>query len=360
MKKLLKSLLVLTLVFSLVACSNTSNNDTDGGDKGDVNGTECAVRIGLVTDTGGVDDKSFNQSGWEGLLAYATENEFSTENGKCIGYLQSESVADYVPNLSTMAEEGYDLVIAVGYLFEQAMKEVTPSYPDTKFLFIDSVLDEQNVLSAIFSAEHGSYLVGIAAGLKSIENGSNAVGFVGGMEGALIGAFQAGFEQGVLEANPNATIYVDYADSFGDAAKGQSLAVKQYDAGATVIFQAAGGSGNGVIKEAKERGDVWVIGVDKDQYADGETENGNVMLTSMVKRVDTATKTAAQQILDGTFEAGLLTFNLTNNGVSAEVSEGRNLSKEVIDTINGYAAKISDGSIEVSATPTIKNGGTNK
>ena len=353
MSKLLKLALCAILSLGLVACS-------DSGEQNNVKKCDAEVTVGLVTDVGGVDDKSFNQSAWEGLKKYATENGFSDESGCEISFLQSESDADYVPNLSTLADNGNDLVIAVGYLFENAMKETAPNYPDTKFLFIDSVLDSPNVMNAIFAAEQGSFLVGVAAGLKSIENGSNTVGFIGGMEGPLIGAFQAGFEQGVLAANPEATIIVDYADHFGDPAKGQTLAAKQYDAGATVIYQAAGGSGNGVIKEARERKDVWVIGVDKDQYTDGEIEGGNVMLTSMVKRVDTASYTAAKAIKEGTFKAGTITFDLSNEGVGAELSTGRNLTDADIATINSFKDKIISGEIVVTTTPSIANGQTNK
>ncbi|MEG0733817.1 BMP family lipoprotein [Anaerorhabdus sp.] len=363
MKKVFKSALVLLLAGAMIAgCSAkpaepTATPETEGEQ---TTVTECPVKIGLVTDTGGVDDKSFNQSAWEGLVAYAEENGFSTEKGVCIDYLQSTSDADYIPNLSTFADEGMDLVIAVGYLFQEAIDTVSANYPDKNFLFIDSVSAGENVMSAVYNAEQGSYLVGVAAGLEAKANGSNTVGFVGGMEGDLIGAFQAGYEQGVLAANPDATIYVDYADSFSDDSKGQALAVKQYDAGATVIYQAAGAAGNGVIKEAKERGDVWAIGVDKDQFADGEVDGKNIILTSMIKRVDISTKTAAQAILDGNFKGGTVVFNLENDGVGAELTSGRNLSDETIAMIEDYATKIKAGEIEVSAVATIANGANNK
>lgn len=353
MTKLLKVLTASTLVLGLAACS--SNNDSKPETK------PCPVKIGLVTDTGGVDDKSFNQSAWEGLVKYAEENEFSTEKGECIDYLQSTSDSDYVPNLSTFADEGYDLIIAVGYLFEKAINEVSANYPDSKFLFIDSVSTSSNVMNAVFAAEDGSFLAGVAAGLKAKENGSNTVGFMGGMEGELIGAFQAGFEQGVLAVNPDAKIIVDYADSFSDDSKGQVIAAKQYDAGATVIYQAAGNAGNGVIKEAKERGDVWVVGVDRDQYEDGKKDDGSsVILTSMLKRVDTATYSAAQSVLAGTFEAKTVVFDLASDGVGAEISEGRNLSADIINAVKDYAEKIKNGEIEVNPVPTIPNGKTNK
>ena len=352
MTKLLKLALCSILAVSLVACSGESNNE--------VACNEPEVSIGLVTDLGGIDDKSFNQSAWEGLEKFASENGYSTEPGCEINFLQSDAEADYIPNLTTLADNGNDLVIAVGYLFAEAVATTAPNYPDTNFLFIDEISDQPNVMNAVFAAEQGSYLVGVAAGLKSIENGSNTVGFIGGMEGPLIGTFQAGYEQGVLAANPDATIIVDYADSFGDPAKGQTLAAKQYDAGATVIYQAAGASGNGTIKEARERKDVWVIGVDKDQYAEGEYEGGNVMLTSMVKRVDTASYTAAKAIKDGTFTGGTITFDLKNEGVSAELSTGRNLDDNTIEVINSYKDKIINGEISVATVPTIANGKTNK
>lgn len=350
--KILLSMLFVSLI--LVGCSSptgsTDNNQTDKPAEG------CSVLIGLVTDTGGVDDKSFNQSAWEGLTQFAEENNLQ----ECIQYLQSDSEADYIPNLTGYAEEGYDLVIAVGYLFQDAVDTVSVQYPDTNFLFIDSESLSDNVMSAVYNAEQGSYLVGVAAGLKAIENESKMVGFLGGMEGDLIGSFQAGYEQGVLSVCPDCVIYVDYADSFSDDAKGQQLAAKQYGAGVSVIYQAAGNAGNGVIKEAKERGDVWAIGVDKDQYEDGKVADGSsIILTSMVKRVDISTYTAATEVLNGTFEGGVMIFDLTNEGVGAELSSGRNLTDEEIAQIQGYADDIKAGTIKVSAVPTIANGSTN-
>ena len=173
--------------------------------------------------------------------------------------------------------------------------------------------------------------------------------------------FQAGYEQGVLAANPDATIYVDYVDSYSDDAKGQTVAEKQIGLGATVIYQAAGNAGNGVIKAAKEvGGGVWAIGVDKDQYSEGMLDDGSsVILTSMIKRVDTSSYMASKAVAEGTFDASVVTFNLANEGVSAELSEGRNLTADEIATIQEYADKVLSGEITVSAEPTIANGSTN-
>ncbi len=358
MKKALKLFLALLVSVSLAACSSSNTEEattTEGSETTSTSG-ECPVTIGLVTDMGGVDDKSFNQSAWEGVQRFAEENGLQD----CVSYLQSTTEADYVPNLSTFADEGKDLVIAVGYLFNEAITEVSANYPDTMFLFVDDVVDHENVESATFNAEQGSFLVGVAAGLTAMENGSKTVGFMGGMEGPIIGSFQAGYEQGVLAVCNDCKIYVDYADSYSDDAKGQQLAAKQYDLGATVIYQSAGNAGNGVIKEAKERGDVWAIGVDKDQYQDGMKDDGtSVILTSMLKRVDSATYSACTDMLNGTFEGGTKVFNLSNDGVGAEVTSGRNLSDDVIAQINDYAEKIKSGEIEVSSEATIANGSSN-
>ena len=354
MKNIFKIALISLLTLSLVACGGEEKTETPevSGDT-----TACPVRIGLVTDTGGIDDKSFNQSSWEGLTKFAEDNNMTD----CVAYLQSSSEADYIPNLSQFADEGYDLVMAIGFLFSSSVAEVAKNYPETNFLIVDETVEGENITSAVFSAEQGGFLVGVAAGLEAAANGSNAVGFMGGMEGPIIGAFQAGYEQGVLAANPEATIYVDYANTFDDDTIGQSLAAKQYTAGATVVFQAAGACGNGVIREAKERGDVWAIGVDRDQYEEGLNEDGSksIILTSMLKRVDQAVYQVAEDLLNGELEAGTLVFDLPNEGVGAETTEGRNLSDETIATILDYAEKIKSGEIEVSAVPTIAAGSSN-
>lgn len=353
-----KLLIALIVAIMLVGCGSSQSTDDKkpADDKKAGQTTECKVRIGLVTDTGGVDDKSFNQSSWEGVQRWAKEANAE----KCIKYLQSNSDSDYVPNLSQLVDDKYDLVIATGYLFQKAIDKVAADNPNAKFLFIDGVSEKPNVESAVFNAEEGSFLVGLAAGVTATENGSKKVGFVGGEEGEIIGKFQAGYEQGVLAACPDCTIYVDYAASFVDDSRGQQMAVKQYDLGATVIYQAAGNAGNGVIKEAKERQNVWAIGVDRDQYEDGKVKDKSVILTSMLKRVDTAAYSAAKAVAEGTFKPGLKVFDLKIDGVGAELSTGRNLNESVIKLIKDYEAKIKSGELKIDPKPKIGNGKTNK
>lgn len=318
------------------------------------------TRVGFVTDVGGIDDKSFNQSTWEGIKQFGKENNL--KDGKEIKYLQSSAEADYVPNLSTLADEGLDLVVASGFLFESSVGEVGGKYPKQKFLLIDAVAKDKagkplpNVACAVFAEHEGSFLVGVAAGLKAKADKKNTVGFVGGMKFALIEKFEAGFAQGVKAVFPDCKVLVDYAGTFSDAGKGQALAAKQYGAGAYVVFHAAGGTGNGVIKEAKERtqkGDArWAIGVDKDQYNDGVYAPGkSAVLTSMMKRVDVAAHDVSVMVRDGKFPGGqVLTFSLKNKGVSVPASNP-NLSADILKKIAEYEGQIASGKLKVSETP---------
>lgn len=312
-----------------------------------------AVRVGLVTDIGGIDDKSFNQGTWEGILRFAEENRYTA--GQEVKYLQSTAEADYVPNLSTFADEKLDLIIAPGFLFEKAMGEVAARYPAQKFLIIDSVVEKPNVASAVFAEHEGSFLVGAAAGLKAKADGKNTFGFLGGMKFPLIEKFEAGFVQGVRAVFPEARILVDYAGAFDKPDIGQALAQKQFNAGCYIIFHAAGGTGNGMIKEARERsekGDTrWAIGVDKDQFADGSYGSGSAVLTSMMKRVDVAAYDMAKAVKEGNFPGGkVLVFSVRNKGVGIP-AKNPNLSAEILAKVGEYEEKIASGELTVSEKP---------
>lgn len=351
----MKKLGILTFAAALVLAGCGSSEKSTG------NLDSCKISVGFVTDMGGIDDRSFNQGSYEGIQRFAEDNEL--DEG-CITYLESKTEADYVTNLSTLADDGYDLVVAAGYLFEDAMGEVADQYPDTKFLIIDSVVEKDNVQSAVFAANEASYLAGVAAALQAKEMGSNNVGFIGGAEGPVIGEFQAGFEEGALAANPDAKIYIDYVGSFDDAGKAQTLAAKQYDVDVKVIFHAAGNAGNGVIKEAQtrsEKGDiVYVVGVDKDQYESGlyGDDDKSVILTSALKRVDVATYSAAEALLKDTFKAEVIEYNLKNDGVGFP-EENPNLSDAIVKALNQAIQDIKDGKVTVGTEPTIKNGSSN-
>lgn len=311
----------------------------------------CLLHLGLVTNHGGVDDDSYNQAVWSGILRFAEENEIKKN---CYGYFQAMEMDEYVPYLTELAEDEVDLIVAADYNFTEAVNRVSKMYPEQKFLLIDSETSAPNVASFTFKAEEGSYLAGVAAALKAKEMEKNAVGFIGGEKGDLIGAFQAGFEQGVASVDPQMTVLVNYVGDYYNQSLAMDLAIAQYDAGAGVIYHAAGDAGMGIIAEAKGRMNVYVIGVDKDQYEAGMTESGlSVVLTSMIKQIEEASYKTAQAVLNHEFTAGHTEIGLKEGGVSLELSEGRNLSPEQIEMIQAVQNKIINEEIVVIKEPQL-------
>lgn len=358
MSKLLKSSLAALMAVALVGCSSqpAAGGNTGGGD--DTQGSK--VSIGFVSDVGGIDDKSFNQTSWEGIKKFADEN--GLKEGSDYSFLQSNNEADYIPNLSAFADKGVDLIAAAGFMFGDAITETVNAYPNQKILIIDvDWLEGENLQQAVFAEHEGSYLVGVVAGLKAMENGSKHVGMVIGQESESMFRFWAGYQQGVWAVCPDCIISYDNADNFTSPEKGQSLAQKQYNAGATVIFACAGSTGNGVIKEASERRgngeDVWVIGVDTDQYSYGVYGDGSQssVLTSMMKRVDVATYNACKQVADGTFKGGVVRYTLADGGVGLP-AENPNLTDDVLATVKDYTDKIVSGEVKVESTPVVEKG----
>ena len=311
-----------------------------------------AISIGLCTDTGGVDDKSFNQGTWEGVKRYAADHKLDKD---AIQYVQATSDADYIPQLTTFSEAGKDLIVAPGFLFKDAITQVAKDFPEQKFLFIDDVSDAPNVCSAVFAEHEGSFLVGMAAGLKADAEGKKKVGFVGGMDFETIQKFEAGYEQGVHAVNPDIEVVVEYVGAFDKPEDAQAIATKMFDNGCYIIYHAAGSSGNGVIKEAKDRAlngeDVWVIGVDRDQYEEGiYKDDKSVILTSMVKRVDNASYIIATEVAKGEFKGGVRTFGLKEDGVALP-EKNPNLKDEWVKTIKEKAADIISGKLTIDPQP---------
>ncbi|NLC33780.1 MAG: BMP family ABC transporter substrate-binding protein [Erysipelothrix sp.] len=345
MKKTFKFLVLATLVsLVLVACGGNGTTETEAKDPG--------FKAIIVLDTGGVDDKSFNESTWDGVQKFIADNGLDKN---AFEYITSPDEASYVNNLETAAEKA-DLVIAVGFLFEKAIAEVAPKYEDTEFLFIDGFVENiPNLHSTTFADEQGSYLVGLIAGARSKADGSNKVGFVGGMEFDTILAFQAGFEAGVWETNPDAEIFVDYLGSFVDTTLAGQVASRMYNDGVNIIYHAAGDAGNGVITEAKNFDDKYVIGVDKDQYEAGKSQGeDSVVITSMLKGVDVAAYDFLEEFyVNKKITTGVYNFDVANDGIRAEISEGRNLDADEIALIKDYMAKIVSGEVTVSRTPEI-------
>lgn len=308
----------------------SSEEDTEAEE--DIDGT--GFKIGMVTDVGGVNDGSFNQSAWEGLQRAA-------ENFGCeVKYIESKGDADFVPNIESFLDEDYDLIICTGYVMADAVRDAAELNPDQKFAIVDdaSNADLDNVTCMMFEQEQASYLVGLAAGYTTE---SNVVGFVVGQANETMNSFGYGYCAGVLDANPDATILQYNANSFGDASAGKTAVNTMVTKGADVVFHAAGGTGLGVIDGCKENG-IWAIGVDSDQSPLAP----ETILTSALKRVDNACYDATKKAILGTLEGGVATYDLAAGGVDIAPTTD-NLSKDVLEKIEDAKKDIIAGDLVV-------------
>jgi len=344
MKKLVKYSILLVIVLSLVlsGCGGAKPSPTSeakpspGGAA--VSGKD--FKFGMVTDVGGVNDKSFNQSAWEAL------QKLGKDTGASVKYLQSKSDADFVPNLNQFVKGKYNLTWGIGFIIEKALKQVAQQNPDAKLAIVDNVVDLPNVTSVTFAEQEGSYLVGVIAGLMTK---TNKIGFVGGMDIPVIKRFEAGFRAGIKAVNPKAQLISNYTGTFDKPDLGKSAAATLYNGGADIIFPSAGATGSGVFNEAKDRSKagkkVWVIGVDKDQSVEFGTD---ITLTSMIKRVDEAVYKVCTDMIAGNFKGGQVTnLGLKDNGVGIADNSNINVPEDVLKKVEEYKAKIISGEIKV-------------
>lgn len=342
---------VLAAGTMLAACGSDKNDNNDAGEKpaeGN-NNEKSEFSVAMVTDVGGVDDKSFNQSAWKGVQEFGKDQNMEKGDGG-YDYLQSTDPADYTTNLNNLARRDFNLIFGVGFLMEDAIADIAAQQKDTNFAIIDGEVDAPNVASVLFKEQEGGFLAGVAAALMTK---SDKIGFIGGMDIPVIERFEAGFIAGVNAVKPDIKVDSKYTGAFDKAELGKAEASRMYSSGVDIIFHAAGGTGNGVFSEAKERKQadkdayVWVIGVDSDQYDEGKVGDDNITLTSMLKRVDVAVKDISQQAMEGNFPGGeTKVYGLHDNGVSLADSRGA-IPQDVLDQIDEYAQKIADGEIEV-------------
>ncbi|MCI5768027.1 MAG: BMP family protein [Ligilactobacillus ruminis] len=338
MNKKIASAIAATLMLGtvLVGCGN--------GNSGSEKVKHTAA---LVTDGGSIDDKSFNQSAWEGLEAWGKENKLEKGvNG--YNYAQSNSDADFTPNINKLIKAKYSTIFGIGYKLAPAISKTAKQNPKTNFVIIDDVVSGKNVASVTFKSEQSSFLAGVAAAETTK---TNKVGFLGGVKSDVITTFEKGFIQGVHAVNPKITVDVKYAGSFTKADLGQSMANAMYNNGEDVIFHAAGGTGSGVFTAAKNLAKngkkVWVIGVDQDQKADGAYKGGNVTLASAVKEVGNATKDIANKAMKDKFPGGkIVTYDLKSKGVDL-VND--NMSDSAWKVVQQYRQKIINGDLTVKA-----------
>jgi basic membrane protein A and related proteins len=343
--------LLVTLLLALVAAGCGGDDDDDGDAGGDTSAaTDDAtteetepIRVGLVTDIGGLNDRGFNSLANEGLERAASEL------GAEIRVLESKSDADYIPNLSTLAEEGFDLIISVGFLMGEATHTAAEEFPDTNFAIIDNAYGGEgceetntcelpNLQGLLFKEQETGYLAGYLAGLVTE---SNTISSVGGIKIPPVDRFIAGYQAGAAASNPDITTLNAYSEDFVDQAKCKEVALDQIAEGSDVVFQVAGGCGLGALDAAQQEG-VWGIGVDADQAFLGEH-----VLTSALKRVDEAVFQTISAVADGSFTGGGVTlFGLAEDGVGlGEFSP--NAPQEAVDETLAQVDGIVSGEIEV-------------
>ena len=344
------SMLTIALAASLglVACG------TGEGDKGTTTNGEAKIKVGMMTDSGTIDDKSFNQGTWEGIKRYESEN--GTIEAQ---YIKpgGEATQDYLEAADNLLAKGNELIIAPGFKFEEAIGKLQAENPETKFVILDGEPEggvAENSVAIYFAEQEAGFLAGIAAAL---ETKTGKVGFIGGMIIPAVQKFGYGFVTGVAYANANLGTNVEVADylyngTFNDVSGGQAQAGGMYDKGIDIIFVAAGGVGNGVIAEGKVRAeagdDVYVIGVDVDQYEDGIISNGSsVILTSAIKRIDNAAYDKIDELVNGTFTGGqVITMDAKNDGVGLP-AENPNLSEATQQAADEAFELIKNGTIVV-------------
>lgn len=348
--------LALLLAFMLVAaaCGGEKETAPAGGDDDVAEGTS-EIRVGLALDVGGLGDKSFNDAANRGLQQAIDEGIVAEESTKLIETNQTGSNRD--ANMVNLLDSGYDLVLGIGFSFSPGVNEIAGDYPEQFIGIVDGFADEApNVANLGFKEHEGSYLVGAAAALKS-ESGT--IGFLGGQEGTgLIEKFEAGYAAGAEAVNPDIEILVEYigdsVEAFVDPTKGEALSEKMYDQGADVIYHAAGQSGLGLFKAAVDA-DKLAIGVDSDQSLTASPEEQELILTSMLKRVDTAVYDAIVNVVEDTWQPGFISLGLAEEGVDYAVNEFNDndelLSSDIQAKLDEFKQQIIDGEITVPEKP---------
>ena len=322
------------------------------------------LKVGMVTDSGSIDDKSFNQGTWDGIKKATKDLGIKSKYLKPGGTTE----ADYVKEIANLKDAGFTLIITPGFKFESSIFVAQDKYPKTKFVLLDGspnngVFDANrkekvgpNTVSIFFAEHESGFLAGVASALQV---GSGDFGFIGGMEIPPVQKFNWGFQQGVAYANKNLGTKVGmkaenviYQGTFHDVAAGQQLAAQMYDRGVKVIFVAAGGVGVGAINEAKARAakGAWIVGVDVDQYAQGIYSGGkSIILTSAMKRIDTAAYDMIKLEKQGKFPGGqTLVFDAKKDGVGIP-AQNPNLSADVSKKVAEVLEQLKAGKIAVSA-----------
>ncbi|HKA18273.1 MAG TPA: BMP family ABC transporter substrate-binding protein [Blastocatellia bacterium] len=324
-------LLILAAAITFPACTSVLGKRDESGGK---------LRVGIVFDIGGKDDKSFNAAAWEGV------KRAKNELGIFLRDVEPGDPTSIEPSMRAFAERGYDLIVGVGFAQAPIMDDVARDYPNIKFAIIDGVIDLPNVASLIFKEHEGSFLVGMIAARTSK---TGKIGFVGGMDIPLIHKFETGYAEGARYANPKVQVFENYVGvtdaAWNNPGKGKELAKAQIERGADVVFQAAGNSGLGVFDAAEDMHRL-AIGVDSNQ----NWVKPGFILTSMIKRVDVSVFNSVKDLVEGRFKGGIHEFGMDNDGIGYALDEyNRNLiPQQVIDEVERAKKDIIAGRIKVT------------
>lgn len=332
-KKFLASSLIIASIF-ISSCTKKQESAPSSAP------TEKKFQVGIVFDKAGKDDKSFNTSAYQGAL------KAEKDLGVTLKMIEPADDNAYEPSLDQFASRKFDLIIAIGFNQQEAVQKVAARYPESKFVIIDSTVEEPNVASVMFDEHQGSYLVGILAAMKSK---SGTIGFVGGMDIPLIHRFALAYKAGAQSINPKIKILENYAgitvDAFKDPTKGKELANSQISQKADVIFAAAGITGLGVFDAVEQAKGVYGIGVDSNQ----NYIKPGLILTSMLKRVDNAVYQEIATTKEGKFQPGKNTFNLANQGIDYAMDEYNKdlITPDMVQKVEQAKKDIISGKIDV-------------
>ena len=346
----------LMLAVFMAACG--SGPSTTGGTPAKT------LKVGLVTDTGGLNDKSFNHLAALGLAKAASTGNICNNGGlSCKGELgvqgdvvESHANSDYVPNLTNYAQKGYDLVIGVGFLMAESIGTVSGQFPNIHFAIIDGTgtddkgndLKHSNVAGLLFKEQDAGALVGTIAGVLEKDGAdpkkSNTISSVGGIKIPPVDHYIAGYQWAAKQVDPTIKLLNGYSNNFSDPTKCAGVADDQIAHGADILFQVAGGCGNGVLTEAGKSG-LYSIGVDADQK-----DVDKSVIASALKRVDVATYDAIKTVKDGSFKGGITTFGLANDGVGYQ-ADNLSLPPDVMTALADVTAKIKSGTVVPDTVP---------
>src|SRR6185295_18264451 len=335
--------LLMAAALALPACTSVLGERDESGGK---------LRVGIVFDIGGKDDKSFNAAAWEGV------KRAKEELGIFLRDVEPGDPTSIEPSMRAFAERGYDLIVGVGFAQAPIMNDVARDYPNLRFAIIDGVIDLPNVASLIFKEHEGSFLVGMIAARTSK---TGKIGFVGGMDIPLIHKFEKGYEEGARYANPKIQVFENYVGvtdaAWNNPGKGKELSKAQIERGADVVFQAAGNSGLGVFDAAEEvtkyrrqngidPPNVFAIGVDSNQ----NWVKPGFILTSMIKRVDVAVFNTVKDLLESRFKGGIHEFGMDNDGIGYALDDYNRemIPQSVLDEVDQAKKDIIAGRIKVT------------